>query len=341
MELMTAARYTGPNEIVPREVARPSIGDGEALIQVEACGFCGSDINIVAGTHPRAKAPLTVGHELSGIIRDFQGEAHGLAIGDHVTMFPLISCGHCHACTHGHAHVCRELRLFGFDIDGGMADFLKVPTEALMKLPADMPASVGALIEPLAVAVHGVARTDLSEVTVAAVLGAGPIGLLTGLVAKAKGVPHVLISDVLPARLRLAEAIGLHPVAAGAELLAKVMELTDDNGADVVFECAGHPSSAREMTDIARSRAVIVNLGVFKEPAPVDLMAVNFKELEMLGSRVYERRDFEEAIALAMTLPLEQIISHTYPIQDVAAAFEKFRSNEACKVIILPTRDGR
>jgi len=338
MKTMLAARYLGPDRIEAEEVALPVIKDGEALLQVEACGFCGSDINIIAGTHPRAQAPLTMGHELSGKIVEIRSTKRDFAVGDRVTMFPLISCGICHACTHGNPHVCRQLRLFGFDVDGGMAEFIKLPVGSLMKLPDNMPAQIGALIEPLAVAVHGVARTSLEGVTVAAVLGAGPIGLLTGLVAKARGIPHVLISDVLPARLELAESLGLRAVKAGEDLRKIVMELSDSNGADVLFECAGHPSSAREMTSLVRSRGVIVNLGVFKKPVEVDMQAVNFKELDIVGSRVYERKDFQGAIDLAMKLPLEHIISYTFSLRDVSQAFQQFLSGDVCKVLILPTQ---
>lgn len=336
MDQMLAARYMGPTRISAEEVDRPKIGPGEALIRVAACGFCGSDLNIIAGTHPRAEAPLTVGHELAGEIVELADDASELKVGDRVTMYPLISCGTCHACTHGNAHVCRTLRLFGFDIDGGMAEYVKLPVDALIKLPPEMPAQIGTLIEPLAVTVHGVARVDISETKIAVVLGAGPIGLLTALVAKAKGIPEVLISDVTQAKLDLATELGLTAVPAGDELRARVMELTDDNGADMVFECAGHPSSALEMTSLARSRGVIVNLSVFKQPVAVDLQALNFKELELVGSRVYQRCDFEEAIRLAMDMPLERIISHSFPLSDVAPAFAQYMSGDACKVIIVP-----
>ena len=337
MKTMLAARYLGPDRIEAMEVSRPSIGEEEALLQVEACGFCGSDINIIAGTHPRAQAPLTMGHELSGRIVEIRNAGGMFAVGDRVTMYPLISCGTCHACTHGNPHVCRQLRLFGFDVDGGMAEFIKLPVSSLMKLPEEMPAQIGALIEPLAVAVHGVARTSLKGVDVAVVLGAGPIGLLTALVAQARGVPHVIISDVKPSRLKLAESLGLRAVKAGDDLRTLVMQLTDANGADVVFECAGHPSSAREMTTLVRSRGVIVNLGVFKKPAEVDLQAINFKEIEIVGSRVYERKDFQDAIDLAMQLPLERIVSYTFSLSHVSLAFQEFLSGEVCKVLILPT----
>jgi 2-desacetyl-2-hydroxyethyl bacteriochlorophyllide A dehydrogenase len=295
-------------------------------------------MNIMAGTHPRAKPPLTVGHELSGRIVKIGRSNAGLEIGDHVTVYPLISCGVCHACMHGSPHVCRKLQLFGFDVDGGMAEFVKLPITSLVKLPKNMPAKVGALIEPLAVAVHGVSRANLKTAGIAVVLGAGPIGLLTALVAQARGVPHVIISEVLPSRLKLAESLGLHAVKAGAELRAQVMKMSSENGADVLFECAGHPSSAREMTALVRSRGVIVNLGVFKKPVEVDMQAVNFKEIEILGSRVYDRKDFQDAIDIAMKLPLDRIVSHAFTLKEVALAFEQFRSSEACKVLIIPTQ---
>jgi threonine dehydrogenase-like Zn-dependent dehydrogenase len=335
---MLAAQYLGPHRIDAQEVSVPVIGEEEALLKIEACGFCGSDINIVAGTHPRAKAPLTLGHELSGRIEQINASDSALEAGDRVTMYPLISCGHCYACTHGNPHVCRQLRLFGFDIDGGMAEYAKVPVDALIKLPKEMSPQIGALIEPLAVTVHGVARAKLEDVHLAVVLGAGPIGLLTALVAKERGVPNLLISDILPSRLQLARGLGLRAVQAGEELKSMVMELSDNNGADLLFECAGHPSSAREMTTLVRSRGVIVNLSVFKNPVEIDMQAINFKEIDIVGSRVYERKDFVDAIDMAMRLPLDRIVSHTYQLRDVGVAFQQFASGEVCKALIVPSQ---
>jgi len=336
MDTMLAARYLGPKRIETEVVPVPVIASDEALIHVGACGFCGSDMNIMAGTHPRAKAPLTVGHELSGHVVQIGNPDSEWEVGELVTVYPLISCGGCYACTHGNPHVCRKLRLFGFDVDGGMAEYVKVPIASLVRLPANMPAKIGALIEPLAVAVHGVARTSMEGVGIALVLGAGPIGLLTALVAQARGASHVIISDVQPSRLKLAESLGLHAVMAGADLLAEVMRRTDSNGADVLFECAGHPSSAREMTSLVRSRGTIVNLGVFKKPVEVDMQAVNFKEIQILGSRVYERKDFQSAIDLAMQLPIDRIISHVFSLAEVALAFVQFQTSDSCKVLVTP-----
>lgn len=336
---MLAARYMGPGLIEPEEVSLPEPGMDEALIEVEACGFCGSDLNIVAGTHPRAKAPLTLGHELAGRIVEINSPVTDLKPGDRVTAFPLISCGHCFACTHGCAHVCRELRLFGFDVDGGMAQYVKLPVSALIRLPHDLPPRIGALIEPLAVAVHGVRRAQLEGVSVAVVLGAGPIGLLTGLVLRHRGVPMVVVSDVLPSRIELALRLGLQAVSAGSVLRQLVMDRSGQNGADLLFDCAGHPSAAQEMTDLIRSRGVIINLGVYKKPVEVDMQAVNFKEVTIIGSRVYERKDFTTAIDLAPHLPLDGIVTREYPLRDVSIAFEHFRSGGVCKALIVPSEE--
>ena len=123
---------------------------------------------------------------------------------------------------------------------------------------------------------------------------------------------------------------------AGEELRSRVMELSDQNGADIVIECAGHPTSAREMTVLCRCRGQIVNLSVFKKPVEIDMQAINFKEIEIIGSRVYEREDFQQAIDMAMDLKLNPIISKEFSLDEVSAAFKLFRAGEVCKVLILP-----
>jgi threonine dehydrogenase-like Zn-dependent dehydrogenase len=150
-------------------------------------------------------------------------------------------------------------------------------------------------------------------------------------------VPHVIISDILPPRLELAASLGLQVLPAGEDLLDAVMKLSNENGADLVFECAGAPSTARDMTSLVRSRGSIVNLGVFKKPVEVALQAINFKEIQIVGSRVYERGDFHTAIDLAMQLPLDRIVTHTFPLKLAAEAFQQFRLGEVCKALILPS----
>ena len=337
MNTMLAARYMGPNRIEPVEAAIPTIGCDEALIEVESCGFCGSDLGIVAGAHPRARAPLTIGHEFCGRVVDIRGASGLIEPGMRVTSFPLISCGACLACRSGNSHVCRTLRLFGFDADGGMAQFVKLPVASLLALPAGMPPHIGALIEPLAVAVHGATRAPLEDARTVVVMGAGPIGLLTALVLRRRGAGNLFISDVLPTRLERAALLGLTAIHAHDGLLDRVLEATDGDGADIVFECTGAPPAAQQMTALVRCRGTIVNLGVFKQPTPVDMQAVNFKEITIAGSRVYTRQDFEDAARMGPELMLAELVTHSFPLTKVAEAFEKFRNADgACKVIIDP-----
>ena len=339
---MLAARYLGPNRIEPVEVPIPSIGEEEALISIQACGFCGSDLGIVAGIHPRAKAPLTLGHEFCGTIEEIRAKSTTLKPGDQVTAYPLISCGNCYACRTGAPHACRTLRLYGFDEDGAMARYVRLPVSSLFRLPAGMSPLVGAVIEPLAVAVHGVSCVPIdTEARAVVVIGAGPIGLLTALVARARGARRVFISDILPSRIELAKQFGLEAVKAGAELKDLIDGETSGDGADLVFECVGAPDAVRDMTDLVRSRGTIVNLGVSKKPVKVDMQSVNFKEITIIGSRVYRRHDFEQAIELASSLGVRRIVTHTYPLAEVRAAFDCFQqSNGVCKVLLLPNGAG-
>lgn len=334
---MLAARYLQPGVIEAREVPLPGLEEEEALIHVEACGFCGSDLGIAAGVHPRARAPLTLGHEFSGTIVEIHSDSSDLQPGDRIAAFPLISCGRCYVCRTGEPHVCRNLRLYGIDVDGGMAEYVRLPVSSLVRLPSGMNARLGALVEPLAVAVHGVARAPLQEAKTVVVIGAGPIGLLTALVAQTQGIPSLFVSDVVRSRMALAASLGLHVVPAGMELKKLVEEETSGEGADLIFECAGVPSTAQEMTALVRCRGAIVNLGVFKKPVEVDMQIVNFREIMLLGSRVYTRQDFEKAALLARSLLVESIVTHSFPLQEVAAAFELFRRGEnACKVLMIP-----
>lgn len=333
---MRAAQYLAPKRIEAIEIEMPSLGEEEALIQVEACGMCGSDLGIYAGVHPRARAPLTIGHEFSGSISEIRSTTSDLKSGQRIAAFPLITCGNCLMCRTGNSHVCRNLRLFGIDAAGGMAQFVKLPVTALMPI-GEMNAQMGALVEPLAVAVHGVSRAPIAEARTIAVVGAGPIGLLTALVAQTRTKVEVIIADVLESRVALATKLGLNALRAGEEFAEAIQERTGGEGADLVFECAGVSETAKSMISLTRCRGTVVNLGVFKKPTEADLQTLNFREITLLGSRVYTRRDFETAIQLAPDLPLMPIVTNFFPLNDVSTAFERFQAGAGvCKILILP-----
>ena len=327
-------------EVVEREAPVP--GAGEALVKVGVAGICGTDIAIAMGKHPRATAPLVLGHEFAGEVvalcasgAQYVGGG-AIAAGDHVTVFPLLSCGACWSCTHGAAHVCRTLRMIGIDRDGGMAQFMTVSTDLLSKLPDGMPLELGALIEPLAVGVHAVKMGRVGADDRVVVMGAGPIGLLTAVCLREVGVRELLVTDVSAYRLELARDLGFDALDVGAcDAAREVRARTDGDEADVVFEVAGSASAAVAMTELVRCRGTIVMESVHKTPHEVDLRAINFKEITMVGTRVYERRDYALAIELAQRADLSRLVSHTLPLDDGPRGFELMKQgDEVCKVLL-------
>ena len=335
---MKALVYVEPNVVEVREVETPSVSAGEALVKVRVSGICGSDVGIAAGKHPRAQGPLVLGHESAGDIAAL-GEGTGdsaLRVADRVTINPLISCGACWACRHGQEHVCRVLRLIGIDQDGTFAEYVTAPVEMVCKLPEGMSHEAGALVEPLAVGVHAARSAELSGGEVAVVVGAGPIGLVTAMSAREAGAGRIFVTDVNPFRLGLAREFGFEALEAGTcDVVEVVREATEGEGADVVFEAAGSAGAAVAMTELVRARGRVVVVSVHKAPHEVNLRAVNFKEITLVGARVYSRADFAEAIALAGRMPVDKLVTHRLALEDGVKALSLAREGgETCKVLV-------
>lgn len=332
---MKSLVYTAPKSIEIRDVAMPKAGLGEVLLKMRLCGVCGTDIGIWGGTHPRATAPLILGHEFVG---EMVQDSPRFAKGQRVVAYPLISCGTCHPCRTGGPHVCAKLRLIGIDGDGGMAEYLAVPEDMLFAIPDTVEDRIAALIEPLAVALRAVEQSAMGVADRVVVLGAGPIGLLVALVAQHAGAGPVLISDIDPARLALAAELGFTPIdVRRQDLAAEVMTATEGDGADVVFECAGVASAALDMTRITRPGGAICIASLHKAPQPVALLDVAFKELRLIGSRVYTREQFRRSIPLARTLagPLQRLITRTLPLSRAGDVFEIIRDPVQTDIKIL------
>lgn len=341
---MLAATYLAPRRIESIEIPEPRALPGEAVVRVHACGICGSDLSIVSGTHPRAKAPLIIGHEFAGEVTQLpdglvQPDGAEVQVGDRVSLFPLLTCGKCFACRNGFSHVCNTLRLVGFDQDGGMAEYARVPVNSLVKIPEGLDWEGAALIEPVAVCVHAFRRANVHCKQRAIVLGAGPIGLLMAMVLQAEGLYRIMITDVNSFRLAIAKSLGLDAInPAETSLRERVLEATNGEGADVVFEAAGTQATADQMCQIVRPRATIVNVSVFKTPPSLDMRTVNFLELTIVGSRVYERSDFARAIEIVRLPGPRRIITHRFPVDRVSDAFDILaRGADACKILIIPT----
>jgi (R,R)-butanediol dehydrogenase/meso-butanediol dehydrogenase/diacetyl reductase len=338
---MRAAVWHGGAGLTAQDLPVPDLPDGWALVEVAYAGLCGTDLAILAGQHPRAAAPLIPGHELSG--RVTASADPRLRAGDLVVAEPLISCGTCWACTHGSPHVCSRLGLYGIDAPGGMAQYVALPADRLHVVPDGVDARLAALAEPLAVAVHSVANSGLRAGDTVAVYGAGPVGMLTAMMARHEGAREVVVTDPNAWRLDVARALGFSAPAAGETLVEAVRARTTGEGADVTFDTAGHPSVAAEATEATRVLGTVVVVGVHKHPAEVDLRRLNFAEQRMQGVRVYTAADVERAVGLLAgdVLGLGRLPVRVFSLEDADEAVEAARTGERnLKVLVSPSGTG-
>lgn len=197
-----------PGEIVYREVPIPEITEQQVLIKVARIGICGSDMHVYHGKHPYTSYPVVQGHEVSGFVERVGAAVTSVAVGDLVTFLPQITCGECGPCLRGQPHICDHLRVMGFQAEGAAAEYVAIDQQKVLRLPSSVKPDIGALVEPLAVAVHAARRAGNLAGNRALVLGAGPIGILVAQVAQSLGA-RVVISDPSSHRRQIAEQCGI------------------------------------------------------------------------------------------------------------------------------------
>lgn len=334
---MKAVRYAGKEEIRYEDVPQPAINAGEALIKIAFAGICGSDMFIYSGMHPRAKAPLIMGHEFSGAIAELPPGYRGdFAVGDKVTINPLLSCHACTPCKTGHSHVCKTLGLTGIDTDGGFAEFAKVPLNQLVKLPSGINMEHGAIVEPVAVAVHAIRSSALQIGDTVLVIGGGPIGMLVALVARHAGAANILVVEPNEFRRGVLSGLGFKTLPAADH--ETIMQFTNGDGADIVYEVAGVQPAIDAAVKYCKIRGQVVIVSSFKKPVYTDLLRVNFAELNMIGIRVYTQKDFAAAVELVEKYPeFSKVITHKFPLQDAQKGIELMKQGaDNLKVLLYP-----
>lgn len=338
MATMKAALWTGTEQIEVRQIERPTPGPGEVLLKVGAGGICGTDLMIYLGKHPRSVAPLVMCHEFSGTVVDANGES--IAEGTRVAINPLLTCGECYPCRSGIPHVCDTLGLIGIDKDGGFAEYCAVPTYMCKPVADSVTLHQAALVEPLAVGVHAVHVSDLKVGDVTAVLGAGPIGIMTASVARLTGARSVYISERSHKRIEIAQEMGFDVIDANTQdAVEVVLEATDGVGVPVVFETAGVQPTLNQATKLARVGGQILQVGIPKSPPTVDMVDLLFREIRRTPIRVYRDSDVELAVELAGTgkLDLETPVTHVLPLEGLAEGMEiAHAATDACKILIDP-----
>lgn len=332
-EKATRTLRVGPAPVVPP-------GPGEVQLAVAYGGICGTDLGIVHGKMDWRLADAHIlGHEVSGVVAAVGPGVTEIAPGDRVAVMPLDPRGDDPVRRAGLAHICETLAFLGIDAPGGFQSRWNVPAHTVFRLPAGLSLRLGALIEPLAVACHDVRLGEVAPGHTVVVLGGGPIGALVALVARDRGA-RVIVSELNPHRLAFFRDLGLDAVdPRTTDLAAHVKQLTAGTMADVVFEVTGHPSGIAAATTLPRARGLIVIVGIFnpKEPPPVDLFRVFWRELRLRGARVYEREDYDTALALAASgrLPLDRIVSRVLPLAAIGAGIAAMESGGDVMKVLL------
>ena len=328
------------------DLPRPEAGRGEVLVQVAACGICGSDVHGYDGSSGRRIPPLVMGHEAAGVIAEVGEGVSRFAVGDRVTFDSTVYCGECDFCKSGSINLCDNRQVVGvstpeFRRAGAFAEFVTVPDRIVYKLPEEMSFADAAMLEAVAVAVHAVAVTDLKGGETALVIGAGMIGLLTLQAARAAGCSRVLVADVDRTRLKLATEAGADEVilASGADMVRDVHQLTDGRGVDVVLEAVGRDETVTAAVDAVRKGGTVTLIGNITPTVTLPLQKVVSRQIRMQGSCA-SSGEYPEAIELVSSgkIQVTPLITAVAPLSDGASWFERLHSREPnlMKIVIDP-----
>ena len=274
---------TAPGKIEFHEIPVPEIKPNEVLVKIIKIGVCGSDIHVYHGEHPFTSYPVTQGHEVSGEVVKTGGEVTGLTEGQKVTIQPQVVCGECYPCRHGKYNLCEELKVMGFQTTGMASHYFAVDAAKVTPLPEEMSFDEGAMIEPLAVAVHAAKRAGDVKGAKIAVLGAGPIGILVAQTAKGLGAESVMITDVSDLRLEKAKECGVDFCVntRNKDFGEAMLQNFGPDKADVIYDCAGNNITMGQAVKYARKGSTIILVAVFADLGQIDLAVLNDHELDL------------------------------------------------------------
>ncbi|MFI1539223.1 zinc-binding dehydrogenase [Streptomyces anandii] len=330
------------DDIVVEKAPAPVPGNDELLVRTAVVGVCGSDTHAAAGHHPFIDLPYHPGHEAVGVVVAAGRAAGDFAPGDRVIVEPNLYCGRCAQCRSGRYNICQELKVFGCQTPGALADLFTIPADRAHRVPEGMTDMQAVLVEPLATPVHAVGKAgDLTGRTVA-VLGAGPIGLFTLVAARHAGAERIVVTDLRQGKRDRALRLGADAaLPADASDLAALARTELGGPADVVFDCVAREQSMAQATDLIAKGGHIVVVGVGAAgTTPIRLDLVQDREIRIEGTLMYTADDYRLALSLISSHSFDtaEIVTATFPLEETAAAFRTSLDPEHVKVVV--TVDG-
>jgi len=329
-------------ELIETEIPRP--GPRAVLIKVATTSICGTDHHIYSWdqwSQGRIKVPRIFGHEVAGEVVEIGKDVGSVRIGDFISAETHIACGYCFQCRTGLAHICRNVKIIGVDVDGVFAEYAVIPENNAWVLEENIPRDYASVMEPLGNAIHTVLAGEVAATTVL-VLGCGPIGLMSVAVARLAGATMIIASEINEVRLNLAKKMGadvaLNPQ--NENLVKRVKELTNGLGVDVVLEMSGHPKAIRDGFKVLRSGGRYSMLGIPKEPMKLDVASdIVFKQADVQGinGRVMFNTWFKTSrFLISGRLDLAPIITHRFRLEEFEKGMELLHSGNCGKVLLYP-----
>lgn len=336
---MKAMFYQGGGkfELGDAEIKAP--GKNEVVVKLYYSGICGSDLHIAKAEWDAriATFPRVAGHEGSGEIVEVGSEVTDWKVGDRVVIRPLETCGVCPACKSGNGNVCKSVKYYGIELDGTFQNYWTVGTEILHRIPDSLSMLHASLVEPLAVCCHAVQRGGAKAGDNAVVIGGGPIGLMTAVVLKSKGV-NVVVSELSPVRLENCRKLGITAVnPMEVDLLGLVDEMTGGYGADVVFEASGSQPGFSTAPTLLHPNGIMVTVATYGKPMQLVTTPLHFKQISLVTTRAYQKCDFDEALKLMedKLFDCDALITNVYPLEKLEEAMSACMAGaDVVKIVI-------
>jgi L-iditol 2-dehydrogenase len=350
---MKAAFMTGVDQVEVRPVDKPLLDAAGAILRVEACGICGTDARTFFNGDPKAPAPWILGHEPVGILEEVGPNAElppGIKKGDRVFLGSILTCGRCRFCMEGFQNLCNEHLLYGYDpYPGAYADYAAVPPIAiknLIPLPHDLPSDLATVADPFACALNGIEMLDIRLGDNVVIIGSGPIGCWQAVMARDRGASKVFLTDVNRQRLDVAlGAVGAFVddswVAGEDNGVAQALEHTEGRGPERIIVAAPSKQAQQAALEMAAKRARVVYFAGLPKHDPVahlDMNLLHYKELAILGAYGATHRQYRITMDYLdrKQEELARVVTHRFPLEGIAEAFETIRNGTGLKMVIVP-----
>lgn len=343
MKALVLKKY---NQLVYQDVSEPTVEPNYVLVQVKACGICGSDVHGMDGSTGRRIPPIIMGHEAAGIVAEVGSNVKDLQPGERVTFDSTVYCGSCFYCRRGEINLCDHRRVLGVSCDeyrqnGAFAEYIAVPQHILYPLPQEVSFAHAAMVEPCSIAFHAVGRTPISLNDTAAVVGSGMIGLLVIQTLRAVGCGKIIAIDIEPEKLDLARQLGADFTlnSSEAEVVSEIEKLTGNKGADVVIEAVGITPSVKTALASVRKGGTVTVIGNLSPNIEIALQRLVAREITFCGSCA-SRGDYPACLEMIArgAINVDALISAVAPLSEGEKWFQRLYKKEKAllKVILVP-----